>query len=242
MYDDDEILGALTRFMEHQCSEENILFLQAVHRLNDSLRAYDLLIATQQMGPHQVDHKAVELEIQSIFTTFIAESAENQINLSFECSQRLKMALEHHAASELTLCGKRAIFEGAVNEIERLMMTSVLPLFYFSPDFQCIAEQRGNHHIVSAVDDDDDDDDGEQKKESVPRLTASHSFPCKGAPYVTLLQSTTLLSVDDGGGRDTDDDHDAVDDDGAETADDDDDPFPFHAFEASLDDIKCEWI
>ena len=127
MYDDDELLKALITFMEHHTMEENILFLQSVHGLNDQMRNNELCIDTKQMESQQINHHEIDSEICSIYRRFIADDADTPINLPSDVLKELKRTLDDEVkVDELSWSAKRTIFDDAIHEIERLMVCRVL--------------------------------------------------------------------------------------------------------------------
>eukprot|EP01084_Bolivina_argentea_P145433 254909_1 len=125
---DSRLLPALITFMERSYNEESILFLQSVRQLNSQLRQ-----------PHR-NEMDIDYAIRSIFLRYIAASAEYQINLSYACSQKTTKMCETQSLSTYSMDQKRNIFDAAVAEVNRLMVNSVLGLFYDSREFQSIAQ------------------------------------------------------------------------------------------------------
>ena len=133
---DSELLNELIAHCTRQCCEENIEFLHVVYDLNKRitrlLLSYDVTT---------VKEEAINIEIVSIYSTFIFKEADKQLNLSHDTFAR---AMEDYDIfRQCSLNQKSMIFDECCIEIERLMKKSVLTQFYQSDTFQSIARARG---------------------------------------------------------------------------------------------------
>lgn len=121
IYDDAVVLSALTAYMERSFNAENVLFLIAVRELLD------------------VDEEHIDDAIESIYDHFIGLDAISPVNLSYECL--MQTLWQRGQLSTYDTTAKRALFVVCVTEIEQLMLTSILPLFYESADFAAAARK-----------------------------------------------------------------------------------------------------
>jgi len=147
IYRDRELLNALTHYMTKQYMSENILFLQAANSL---IAKIDAFIAASEF--QDFDTAEIDFEILSIYNKFIRDDAQNeQINLSYSCGAAIDALFgydnfQNCICHGLTLQQKRTIFDQCIVEIERLMQTSVLPVFFQSDLFHSIMERRSHLH------------------------------------------------------------------------------------------------
>eukprot|EP01083_Nonionella_stella_P285587 972167_1 len=131
IYKDELLLNTLTEFMTQSFNEENILFLQSVLALNN------------------VTSKKIDSKIESIYALYINSNAEYQINLSYLCFTDILSKKGVFTAFDRTV--KRNIFDLCVHEIERLIISSVLPSFYASKIFQNVARNSDSYPKESCV-------------------------------------------------------------------------------------------
>lgn len=127
IYDDAVVLDALTDYMQRSFNAENVLFLRAVRALLD------------------VDAAHIDDAIAAIYDSFIGLSAAYSINLSYECLMQILWLRDQFSSYDLS--AKRSLFVVCVSEIEFLMLSSVLPAFYESPDFA--AAKGKSEHFAS---------------------------------------------------------------------------------------------
>jgi len=150
IFKDELLLKTLLIFAKKCYNEENILFLQSVKELNNYKN-------------DQIDDKII-----SIYDDFIDEYAKYKINLSYKCS--IDIISQSAQFTDYDLDKKRAMFAKCVHEIERLILTSILPKFYCSSLFQNIAkksryyEQKYSYYAV-----------GIPSKEKTTKTTSSRS-------------------------------------------------------------------
>jgi len=127
IYDDAVVLEALTEYTQRSFNAENVLFLRAVRALLD------------------VDAAHIDDAIITIYDSFIGLSAISSINLSSECLMHILWLRSQFSSYDLS--AKRALFEVCVSEIEFLMLSSVLPAFYESPELAAAAPK--SEHFAS---------------------------------------------------------------------------------------------
>eukprot|EP01083_Nonionella_stella_P049048 130822_1 len=123
IYDDKELLSALTVFMTRQYNEENILFLLSIRALNK----------TQ-------NETQINARIRDIYSEYILHDAPKQVNLSYDCFMNVLSLRDSFIQMDVTR--KKAIFDFCVLEIEKLILTSILHGFYLSNEFRIVAESR----------------------------------------------------------------------------------------------------
>eukprot|EP01084_Bolivina_argentea_P152028 265263_1 len=134
--DDNELLHALITFMTKQYNQENILFLQAVHKLNNNIR--HILLFSDEFNIVKVEK--INVQIKCIYNQYILNNAAQQVNLASECF--INIMNIHQRFTDFTLTQKSEMFAQCCNEISNLIKMSVLPSFYNSNEFQSIARDR----------------------------------------------------------------------------------------------------
>eukprot|EP01083_Nonionella_stella_P147374 464862_1 len=148
---DTELLNALIALMTKRYNEENILFLQSVNQLTHHINA--LLLTDSE--PNIVQKDKIDVEITSIYSTYIINTAQKQINLSGECFNEIMYI--HQRYTSLPLTKSALIFERSVMEITNLIQTSILSGFYAANAFQSIAADRNIYTNNVHVSEDSDD-------------------------------------------------------------------------------------
>eukprot|EP01083_Nonionella_stella_P170137 578331_1 len=134
---DEELLEQLIGFMTKQYNEENVLFLEAVSRLESNIN--ELLMFDCDVN--LVAEEKINVEIASIYATYIIHDAHKQVNLSSQCFSEI-MSHYQRFDKAMTLKDKAAMFIKCGKEISQLIQTSVLSWFYQSDEFQYIARSR----------------------------------------------------------------------------------------------------
>merc|ERR1719362_1064833 len=114
IFKDKLLLNALTEYMQSQYNEENILFLKSVKEITD----------------HKYKDNKIDAKIISIYKRYIEQNAEYQINLSYHCYTNILSKGTEFV--NFSLNEKYQIFDLCVAEIERLIITSILPTFFAS--------------------------------------------------------------------------------------------------------------
>eukprot|EP01083_Nonionella_stella_P045968 123133_1 len=118
IWNDTFLFDALIKFTERSFSSENILFLQSVENLKRS----------------NADN--IDANILSIYDLYIQYGAQYQVNLSYACFMHVMS--KRGAFKTLDMNQKYSIFDVCVDEIERLVVTSILSAFYSSSFFHRI--------------------------------------------------------------------------------------------------------
>jgi len=140
IYAHPRLLLALQSFMERIFCVENLLFLQSARRCHALM---DDLIADGDLLDDAHVHcqlKRIDFELHSIFDAFIAPHSKLQINVSYDTfTKAMADRLTLHA---MDIHAKRHILVAAVEEIEKLVLCSVLSPFYESTEFSTVAQQR----------------------------------------------------------------------------------------------------
>ena len=145
IYAHPPLLIALQAFMERIFCVENLLFLQSARRchalMDDLLELADGDGGDLLEEAHMVRQlKRIDAELASIFDAFIVRNAQFQINVSYDCLRRALAGRQQLRA--LALEAKRHVLVPCVEEIEKLMLSSVLSPFYESAEFTSLARQR----------------------------------------------------------------------------------------------------
>eukprot|EP01083_Nonionella_stella_P190245 704637_1 len=134
---DKHLSNALIEFMKRIYCEENILFLRAVQQFKCEIDQYIHFESDSDLKHNQKD---TDFQIISIYNTYILSNSQYQVNLSY--GNFMDSLKRKEAVSTLTIHQKKEIFDDCVKEIQRLIMSSVLPSFYDSAEFAIIAQQR----------------------------------------------------------------------------------------------------
>eukprot|EP01084_Bolivina_argentea_P100513 180436_1 len=144
--DDEELLIQLIHFMVKQYNEENVLFLEALSRLECTINE---LVMSDAIITSATEYK-INHHIQRIYSTYITKDAHRQVNLSYQCWTEIMSHYDDFQA--LSLPQKADMFIQSGNEIATLVRLSVLGGFYRSDEFQSIAHSRNiftnNHHAI----------------------------------------------------------------------------------------------
>eukprot|EP01083_Nonionella_stella_P190246 704638_1 len=138
---DKHLSNALIEFMKRIYCEENILFLRAVQQFKCEIDQYIHFESDSDLKHNQKD---TDFQIISIYNTYILSNSQYQVNLSY--GNFMDSLKRKEAVSTLTIHQKREIFDNCVDEVERLIMSSVLSPFYDSAEFAVVAQQRPRSH------------------------------------------------------------------------------------------------
>jgi len=145
---DDQLLSALTAFMERIYCAENIRFLMAVQEFHRDIdrHIYPKEIDDISMGHgqnsssstsvHRRIGRDLDLQILSIFDEFIVPNAKHQLNVS--SSTLLNALSQREQLGHFSNEQKRAIFYFCRTETEHLISSSVLGRFYGSNEFAAV--------------------------------------------------------------------------------------------------------
>lgn len=130
IYDDALLLNALVKYMTRAYCAENIEFINCVKALR--------IKNANTIDPH----------ILCIYNTFIGPTAPRSINLSYDCLMDILSKREQ--LPSLSVAAKREMFGLCIHEIEKLILSSVLYLFYESDEFQTVVRSSDNYqnHLI----------------------------------------------------------------------------------------------
>eukprot|EP01084_Bolivina_argentea_P015095 28235_1 len=120
IYKDKLLLQTLIKFMTKSYNSENIFFILAVQKLQQTT-------------------KDLNSQISSIYNTYIIANASYQINISYHCF--LNIMSKKCIFNTFDIKKKHSMFNECVYEIESLIITSILPSFYGSIMFRSTAKQ-----------------------------------------------------------------------------------------------------
>eukprot|EP01083_Nonionella_stella_P091354 255411_1 len=134
---DSELVNALLSFTKRQFNDENIFFLQAVHKLTTKI---DGLLSLHTDTDSDQQQRVIDSDIYYMYEMYITSNAGKQVNLSW--SSWNNVICSYHEFTQWSLSQKRTIFAECVKEIENLVNQSVLSNFYLSAEFQAIAFTR----------------------------------------------------------------------------------------------------